>query len=153
MLVDANLLLYAVDSTSRWHLPAAAWLSETLNGPGRVGLPWQTLGAFARISTHPRAAARPLTPAEAARYLESWLARPTVWVPPATERTTSILCRLLEEAGASGNLVADAQLASLALEHGLTVYSADSDFARFTQVRWVNPLHRAQPGDLVPGPT
>lgn len=140
MLVDANLLLYAVDATSRWHRQAAEWLTEALNGDRRVGLSWLTLGAFLRISTHPRAATNPLSPGEAAGFVAAWLALDTVWIPPASERTASILLGLVEDAEVTGNLLPDAQLAALAIEHGLAVYSADTDFARFEDVRWINPL-------------
>lgn len=140
MLLDANILLYAVDATSRWHPQSAAWLQAILNGDRRVALPWQTLGAFLRIATHPRAVRHPLAPEEAAEYVESWLALDLTWVPPTTDRTASILLQLMQSHSVSGNLVPDAQLAALAIEHGLTVYSTDSDFARFPQVRWTNPL-------------
>lgn len=140
MLVDANLLLYAVDSTSRWNEAAAAWWTETLRGSRRVGLPWQTIGAFVRIATHPRVAQHPLTAEQAWAYVASWLDADPVWVPPATARTARILGDLLAQTGVTGNLVPDAQLAALALEHGLTVASADSNFARFPDVTWENPL-------------
>jgi toxin-antitoxin system PIN domain toxin len=144
MLLDANLLLYATDSNSPNYERAAAWLTETLNGNRRVGLPWQTIGAFLRISTHPRIATTPLAPTEAWSYVESWLAADPVWVPPATERTAQVLADLVQEVGATGNLVTDAQLAALALEHGLTVLSADTDFARFPGLRWANPLRASR---------
>lgn len=140
MLVDANLLLYAVDSRSPWHGPAAAWLERTLNGSERVGLPWQSLGAFLRIVTHPRVVARPLTAVEAWTLVAAWLEAGPTWVPPASERTTAILSELLTSTHATGNLVPDAQLAALAIEHGLVVYTADPDFQRFPAVRWHNPL-------------
>ena len=140
MLVDANLLLYAVDRDSAWHDAAAAWWEATLNGDRRVGLAWQTVGAFLRISTHPRVVANPLTAAEATDYVQGWLEAPPVWIPPATPGTASILVDLIRRHHATGNLVTDAQLAALALEHGLVVCSTDSDFARFPEVRWENPL-------------
>lgn len=65
MLVDANLLLYAVDRTSDHHEVAPAWLTSVLNGTTRVGIPWQTIGAFLRIVTHPRVTTQPLTGAAA----------------------------------------------------------------------------------------
>ena len=108
MRLDAHL-----DALAFWHATAADWLTEQLNGPRRVGLPWQSLAAFLRIATHPRAFERPL-PASVA-----W-ARVTDWL--------------------SGNLIPDAFLVALAVEHGLTVYSTDTDFARFDEVRWENPL-------------
>ncbi|MCL2780500.1 MAG: VapC toxin family PIN domain ribonuclease, partial [Actinomycetia bacterium] len=115
MLLDANLLLYAVDSESPFHERAAAWLTETLNGDRRVALPWQTIGAFMRISTHPRASDRPLTAAQGWWHVRGWLAAPATWVPPVGERTVALLGELLDECGVTGNLVADAQLAAIAL--------------------------------------
>lgn len=140
MIVDANILLYAVDARSPVHEAAGEWLTTALNGDRRVGLPWQTLGAFLRISTHPRVVEHPLTPLQASDYATSWLSAGPVWVPPATERTASILGDLISRHHLAGNLIPDAQLAALAIEHGLEVYSADSDFARFPEIRWVNPL-------------
>jgi toxin-antitoxin system PIN domain toxin len=140
MLLDANLLLYAVDSTSAEHDAAATWLEGTLNGTRRVGLPWQTIGAFLRISTHPRVTTNPLTSAAAWSFVDEWLGADPVWVPPATERTARVLGSLTAEVGVTGNLVPDAQLAALALEHGLIVQTADTDFGRFPGVRWENPL-------------
>jgi toxin-antitoxin system PIN domain toxin len=143
MLLDANLLLYAVDARSRYNAAAAEWLDGALSGDRRVGLPWQTIGAFLRISTHPRVAENPLSPSDAWRYVEAWLAADPVWVPPATERTAAVLARLIEQHDVSANLVTDAQLAALAIEHGLTVISADSDFTRFDDLSWHNPLVKA----------
>jgi uncharacterized protein len=140
MLVDADLLLYAVDSRSPAHARAAAWLVEVLTGDRRVGLPWQTIGAFLRISTNPRAAANPLSPDEAWSYVESWTKADPVWVPPATERTARVLGELIARHGVTADLVADAQLAALAIEHGLVLCSTDTDFARFDTLRWRNPL-------------
>jgi uncharacterized protein len=140
MLLDANLLLYAVHSRALHHRAAAAWLTEQLNGPRRVGLPWQSLTAFLRISTHPRAFERPLDGPTAWQRVADWLKAPAAWVPqPGTEHA-ALLGQLIARHDVRGNLVPDAQLAALALEHGLTVCSADTDFARFTEIRWHNPL-------------
>lgn len=143
MLLDANLLLYAVDEESQLHEAAAGWLAQEMNGQRRVGLPWQTIGAFVRIVTHPRVTTRPLSAPAAWSLVQSWLDVPVVWVPPATERTAVILGRLVERHRVTGNLVTDAQLAALAIEHGLTVCTTDTDFARFDEVRWENPLTSA----------
>jgi toxin-antitoxin system PIN domain toxin len=140
MLVDANLLLFAVDETSPFHQRARGWLTERLNGAQRVGLAWQSLGAFLRIATHPRASERPLAPAEAWQRIADWLACDVVWIPEPGERHAEILGALVTRHRVAGNLVLDAQLAALAVEHGLTVYSADTDFARFVEVGWHNPL-------------
>jgi uncharacterized protein len=140
MLIDANLLLYSVDRLAPEHDRAAAWMLEQLNGDRRVGIPWESATAFVRISTNPRATTRPLQPHEAWRFVEDWLAADPVWIPVATERHADVLGTLMRTHRISGSLVSDAHLAALAIEHGLEVCSADTDFARFPEVRWRNPL-------------
>lgn len=140
MLLDANVLLYSVDQQSVHHDRCAAWVETAFNGPRRIALPWQTIGAFVRIATHPRLFARPLAPADAWSLVEQWMAAPVSWVPPTSERTVSIFGELTTRMQLQGNLVTDGQLVALALEHGLAVVSVDSDFARFPEVRWLNPL-------------
>lgn len=140
MIVDANILLYAVDSSSPQHDRARAWLEEALNGHGRVGLPWPSLTAFLRISTHPRISAEPLSRPDAWGFVEDWLAAGPAWIPVPTDRHAEVLGRLLADGDLRGNLVADAHLAALAIEHGVGVCSADSDFARFTGLDWFDPV-------------
>ncbi len=140
MLVDANILLFAVDKASPFHEPAARWLTDQLNGPARIGFPWQSLGAFLRISTHPRAAERPLQPAAAWKHVDAWLAAEPAWIPQPTERHAEVLGELTRKYELRSNLISDAQVAALAIEHGLTVCSADTDFARFAEIRWLNPV-------------
>lgn len=142
MLVDANILLYAVDEASPVHDRARSWLEEALNGVQRVALPWLSLAAFLRIVTHPRALAEPLTPAEAWEHIDAWLAVPVAWTPEPGRAHGSILRRLTIEHDLRANLVSDAVLAALCIEHGLTIVSADSDFARFRELVWVNPVAR-----------
>jgi predicted nucleic acid-binding protein len=81
MLVDANLLLYAVDETAAQHARAKQWLEDILNGPRRVGLPWQSLTAFVRIATHPRALQAPMSATDAWSFVDDWLGAPVAWVP------------------------------------------------------------------------
>ena len=140
MIVDANILLYAVDSSSPFHNRAAQWLEAAFNGPRRVGLPWQTIGAFLRISTHPRLSESPLSVPQAWGFVEEWLAQDTAWIPPATQHTARILGELLVRSQVGANLIPDAQLAALALENGVSVVSNDTDFARFPGCGWINPL-------------
>jgi toxin-antitoxin system PIN domain toxin len=139
-LVDANVLLYAVDEQATQHPAAKRWLEDALNGPGRVGLPWQSLTAFVRIATHPRALVRPLRAAEAWKYVTDWLDAPAAWVPEPGRGHRQLLGQLICDRDLRGNLVSDAVLAALCLEHGLTMVSADSDFARFPEIAWVNPV-------------
>lgn len=140
MIVDANLLLYSVDSACPQFGQARSWLFGRLDGDERTGLPWPSLTAFVRIATHPRASTSPLSVRQAWSFVEAWLAVPTVWVPSPTERHAAVLGSMLLHHGLAGNLVPDAHLAALAVEHGVAIASADTDFARFTEVRWINPL-------------
>ena len=71
-----------------------------------------------------------------------WLANDLVWVPQPTERHPAVLETLLALPGIYGNLVPDAHLAALAIEHGLELNSTDGDFAQFAGLRWRNPLAR-----------
>lgn len=140
MLVDANVLVYAVNRRAERHEAAARWLTEQLGGARRVGLPWQTIIAFLRIVTHPRLFERPLSPATASRQVGEWLAAPVAWIPEPGPEYPRILGGLLTEHDLRGNLVPDAALAALAIEHGVPLVSSDTDFARFRELRWENPL-------------
>lgn len=140
MLVDANLLVYAHDSSARLHEPSLRWLADQLDGPARVGIPWQSIVAFMRLTTNPRVVTNPLDPARAWRHVESWFSSPVAWVPLPTERHGEIFGRYVVDLGLTANLVTDAHLAALTVEHGLELFSNDSDFARFPGLRWRNPL-------------
>ncbi len=140
MLVDANILLFAVNASAPEHERAAAWLEEALNGSRRVGLPWESLTAFVRLVTNPRVVAKPLAPADAWAFVEEWLAAPAAWVPVPTERHAAVLGDLVRRYRPSAKLVPDAHLAAMALEHGAEIISADTDFARFVEVRWRDPI-------------
>jgi toxin-antitoxin system PIN domain toxin len=140
MLVDANILIYAVDEHARLHKVAVAWLTRQLTGSRRVGLPWQSLAAFLRIATHPRIFPRPLAPETAYDRVSDWLAAPGAWIPQPGPGYHGVLRELVDAYGVTGNLIPDTMLAALAIEHGLTLYSADTDFARFANLRWENPL-------------
>lgn len=140
MLVDANVLLYAVDEDSPFHSTSRDWLEGALNGPRRVALPWQSLTGFLRIVTNPRAMANPMGPGDAWAIVESWLDARHSWVPQPGPGHREILGRLVRDLHLSANLISDAVLAALCVEYGLSIVSADSDFARFTELEWINPV-------------
>jgi uncharacterized protein len=140
VLVDANILLYSVDEDSPFHQRARDWMVGALNGPERIGIPWMSLWAFVRIVTNPRALGQPLIPREAWEHVEAWLDAPATWVPTPGRGHRTILGSLLVDKDLRAGLVTDAALAAIALEHGLRVVSADSDFARFPEVGWMNPV-------------
>jgi len=140
ILVDANLLVYAVSANVPQHRAARSWLDDRLNGSVRVGLPWASLLAFLRLVTNARIFERPLGMAVAWNQVEAWLGCGPAWIPSPTDRHGQVLAQLLAEPGIQGNLVPDAHLAALAIEHGLELCSTDGDFARFAKLRWLNPL-------------
>lgn len=140
MLIDANLLLFAVHEESPFHVKARDWLNDQLNGKQRIGIPWQSLVAFLRVITNQRIIEQTLDPSAAWQRVEDWLANDLVWTPSPTPHHAKILGDLIKHHQPRGNLITDAQLAALAIEHGLEVCSADTDFARFTEIRWHNPL-------------
>jgi len=140
MLVDANLLLFAVDAGSPFHAAAAGWLEDALNGPRRVGIPWPSLVAFMRISTHPRVFDDPLGPSEARDHVAQWVNCENVWNPAPTDHHADVLGSIVARYEIRGNLIGDAHLAALAIEHGIAICSADTDFARFAEITWINPL-------------
>jgi len=143
VIVDANMLLYARNTADPRHRAARAWLEAALNGPTRVGLPWWSLSAFVRIATNTRAFADPLSPEEAAVQVDEWLDAPRAWLAEPTAHYRDVFTSLVRSHDVRGPLVTDAQLAALAIDHGVPVVSTDADFARFRPVEWVNPLARA----------
>jgi len=140
ILVDANLLLYAANRGAPEHGQARAWLDERLNGTVPVGLPWPSLLAFVRLASNPAILRRPVSTADAWRQVDEWLACESAWTPLPGDTHRGIVGRLLEAAWMTSRLVPDAHLAALAIEHGLTLYSTDGDFARFPGLKWENPL-------------
>ncbi len=139
-LLDVNLLLYATNTAAPHHQRAKAWFEELMSSGETVALPWAVLVAFVRLTTNPRVLANPLTANAAIDYVGSWRAHPTVTVPEPTDRHLTILEHLLTATGVGGNLVADAHLAALAIEHGATLCSVDSDFGRFPGLNWIDPI-------------
>ncbi len=140
ILLDANLLIYAHVKSFPKHREAHAWLDEQLNGFAPVGVPWASVTAFLRLVTNPRIFEHPETMAEAWRQAREWLSAEVVRIPQPGERHMEILGELLALPGIDSNLVPDAHLAALALEHGLTLCTSDGDFARFPGLSWQNPL-------------
>lgn len=139
-LVDTNVLVYAVNEASPFHVPSRSWFDAALSGGDTVALTWQALTGFVRIVTHPVAFAAPLTTDQAIDQVENWLASPASVVVEPTARHASILRDLLSAVGRiGGNLVNDAHLAALAVEHRAGVVSFDHDFGRFPGVAWSRP--------------
>ncbi len=137
---DVNLLVYAYNEAAPSHEQARRWWEGLVNGAERVGVPWVVAAGFVRLLTHPSVRERPATPMQAVDYVEEWFRFPNV-VPlnPGTEHLR-LFRRALDAAGVGANLVTDAHVAALAMEHQAEVHSNDADFGRFPGLRWRNPL-------------
>ncbi len=140
ILVDANLLIYAVDADSPHHGRARPWLEDLLSGTTTVGFAWIVILAFIRITTRQGILRTPLAPDHAIALVSGWLDQPYATAVAPGEHYWQILRNLLKATGTAGNLVADAHLAAIAIEHGASIHSTDHDFKRFAGVEHVNPL-------------
>ncbi|MEM6792538.1 MAG: TA system VapC family ribonuclease toxin [Acidobacteriota bacterium] len=143
ILLDANVLIYAYDSRSPFHEHAKSWLEMTFRSLTPVRLPWTNILAFLRITTNGRILEQPFTTEEALEIVGEWLALPNVSTVEPTERHFTLLRRAVEDGRVQGAMMMDAHLAALANEHGLTLFSADRDFARFDELSWRDPFRQA----------
>lgn len=140
ILLDANILLYAYNSDAPQYETVSSWLEGHLTGPDLIGLTWPTLWAFIRISTNPRIWSNPKPIAEAVGIARDLVALPGVVVVQPGSRHLQLLEETASSAGTAGAGLTDAVLAALAIENGATLASTDSNFSRFENLRWVNPL-------------
>jgi len=144
-VVDANVLLYAVNESADHHEEAVSWLDAALNGRSTVGFSWVSLLAFLRLSTKIGLFPSPLAVDQAVDRVRAWLAQPTSVLLEPTARHLEVLSSLLTPLGSGGNLINDAHLASLAIEHRGEVVTYDSDFGRFPAVTWSTPAELEVP--------
>jgi hypothetical protein len=142
ILVDANILLYAEDALSSFHQQARKWWDDQLSRSEPVCLCWTVLSAFIRIGTNQRVFEQPLSLEQALARIQSWIDQPCTRVIRPTEQHWTTFRQLLNDAQAVANLVTDAHIAALAIEHGCTLASTDADFLRFPRLKWINPLKR-----------
>jgi len=140
ILVDANLILYAEDQLSPHHEAAREWWDAQLSGASPVCLCWTVLCAFIRIGTSPRVFEHPLSLGQAISRVQGWLDQPCARIVYPTERHWAVLQQLLVGGQAVANLVTDAHVAALAIEHGCELMSTDADFSRFSTLKWKNPI-------------
>ncbi|QQS32314.1 MAG: PIN domain-containing protein [Acidobacteriota bacterium] len=136
---DVNMLLYAYDRNSPLHTEAKLWLEETLSEK-EVFFSWQTITGFVRILTHPSILRNPAPLSEAVQVVSDWLDRENTHLVSFGTRNWPLFARMLTETQATGNLVMDAHIASMAVSCGATVATTDLDFSRFQNLRTINPL-------------
>jgi toxin-antitoxin system PIN domain toxin len=140
IIIDVNLLIYAVNQDAPCHQKAKAWLETVVAGTETVGLPWSVLLAFLRLTTKSGLFQNPLPVETAFELVDAWLGQPPVIVPEPSARHFQTLRDLVTPLGTGGNLTSDAHLAALAIEHRAVLCSTDNDFSRFPKLRWQNPL-------------
>jgi uncharacterized protein len=140
IVLDANILLYAYDTTASQHPRARNWIKNVFSSGAPIGLPWQTAAAFLRILTNPRLPGERFTLDEAAALVDSWLEQPNLRPLAPGDQHWRLLRQTMIDGQARGPLITDAQLAALTIESGGVLHTTDRDFARFPGLRWTNPL-------------
>ena len=134
-LIDINVLVAACNADAAEHAAAADALQRSYE-TGKVALPWVVLLGFLRLTTRAGILPRPLTMLQALEQMNIWLEHDDTVVVQPTARHAGIVSRLLIGAGQAGNLVMDAHLSALAIEHDAQLLSFDRDFGRFAGLRW-----------------
>lgn len=142
-LIDLNILLYVYNVDDILHPRIKEWWERLVNSDERIGFAWITISGFIRISTNPRVMPQPLSADRAMEIVESFLRLQNIRIVSETDEHWGTLQSLITEAGTAGNLVTDAHLAAIAIEHGATLVSCDKDFSKFSGLRWENPLQPA----------
>ena len=140
IVLDANLLIYAYSTSCLEHARALEWVEGVFSGDELVGLPWQTVLAFARILTNPNLPGERFSTREIVSIVHEWTEQPNVRLLAPGERHWAVFKRVLLEGQARGPMITDAQLAALTIEYGGVLHTTDRDFSRFPGLRWVNPL-------------
>lgn len=138
IVIDTNVLVYAHRSDAAKHQAAEQRVRELATGDERFGLAWPCVSEFIRVVTHPRVFKTPTSITVAWRFVRDVLESPVVAVLAETDRHADVFERVLGESGASGNLIHDAHIVALALEHGFDeILTEDRDFHRFPRIRVV----------------
>lgn len=140
ILPDLNLLLYAYNAHIPQHEPARMWWEKTVNAEELVALPHEVLFGFVRIATNPRLGSAAIDLEQARAVVESWTQLPQTRILTPTAGHFSRVMSLMEQAGSRGSVLSDAILASYAIEHRACLCTNDTDFARFPELYWRNPL-------------
>ena len=140
IVLDANVLLYAYNASAAQHQRARAWVEQAFSGVEPIGLPWFTISAFLRISTHLKVFAQPFSASEAAEIVGSWFDAPAVAALEPGDRFWEIFSKLMVDSQVSGALVSDAVLAAIAIEHGAHLATTDRDFRRFDGLKLLDPV-------------
>ena len=139
--VDTNILIYAHREDSPFHAAAFRCVAELAEAPATWAIPWPCVYEFLRVVTHPRVFHPPVPLQIALDDLGRILASPSLVLLAETERHVALFDQVIRKAGATGNLIHDAHIAALCLEHGVSeLLTGDRDFSRFQDLRVINPF-------------
>ena len=139
--VDTNVLVYAEMTSSPHHDAARAVLRSLAEGRAPWAIPWPCVYEFLRVVTHPRVYHPPVPVARALADVQAILASPSLVLLSETSRHAEVCFALVQASGVSGNLIHDAHIAALCLEHGVSeLVTGDRDFARFGGLKVANPF-------------
>jgi toxin-antitoxin system PIN domain toxin len=138
--IDTNVLVYSEIVSSTHHSAARLLLTELAEGRAPWAIPWPCVYEFLRVVTHPRVFSPPVPLTIALEDLEQILASPTLVLLSETERHAEVMAAVVRESAVTGNLIHDAHIAALCIEHGVSeLVTGDRDFSRFP-VRVTNPF-------------
>lgn len=140
ILLDTNLLVYAFIESFPQHSSTKKWLEQQLSSMDRVALPWAALLGFIRVCSNKKIFANPASIQACWAQVSTWLDHTTTWIPLPKETHQDLMGELLGQIGNKAGMVPDAHLAALAIDHELTLCSADRGFRRFQELQWHNPL-------------
>jgi uncharacterized protein len=139
--IDTNVLIYAEVESNSHHAAALRLLKTLAEGALPWAIPWPCIYEFLRVVTHPRVFHPPVPLHVALDDLRSILASPSLVLLAETERHGALFDGLIRQAGATGNLIHDAHIAALCLEHGASeLLTRDRDFSRFKSLRVIDPF-------------
>lgn len=137
---DANLLIYAYQTTSPFHAQARQWIEKLYVGEESIGIPILSVYGFLRFMTNPKINPKPATYSQANAIVDSWLAIPKLHILYPGDRHLRLMHDLSRHVRIAGSDVTDLAIAAIAIEYGAIVHTHDRGFARFPGLRWQNPL-------------
>lgn len=140
-LTDTNILVYAHRPEAERHQEYLAWVTGMVNGAEPYAVSDLAITGMVRVVTNPRIYKQPSSLDEALAFATEVREQPHAHVVAPGTKFWAIFTDLCRHARARANLVPDAYLAALAIEHGCELVSTDTDFRRFPGLRWRHPLH------------
>lgn len=139
--IDTNILIYAEVNSNPRYDAARQLLKNLAEGSAPWAIPWPCIYEFLRVVTHPRVFHPPVPLEVALADLKNILSSPSLALLAETDRHISLLDQTLRQAGAAGNLIHDAHIVALCIEHGVSeLLTGDRDFSRFTGIQISNPF-------------